>query len=175
MAWDTGRAVNAEPASLGQIIAWARTLPGITSDAPVGRGAVFGCDDRWVFECQPDGERWCLAAQVAGETVGWRFDTVADLERARGALAAVAAEQTARLTVHRLVPGRCYVVRDAFLDHRGARFAPGARLTFREQHFLPHDGGHTLVFEEATVYLQEQDEAAILEALDRHLEELGAD
>jgi hypothetical protein len=135
----------------------------------MGAGVVLGCADRWVFECQPDGERWCLAGERDGQTVGWRFDAIADLERAREVLAAVAAEQTARLSVYRLAPGRRYVVRAPFVDHTGARFEAGVVLTFREKHFLPYEGGHTLVFAEATVWLHEDD--PVLVGLDRYLAE----
>lgn len=36
--------------------------------------------------------------------------------------------------------------------------AAGTRLTFRERHYLPYHGGHTLMFREATLYLQDDDE-----------------
>jgi hypothetical protein len=64
-----------------------------------------------------------------------------------------------RLSVHRLVPGRAYrVIRD-FRDFYEGAFVAGEVLHFVEQHFLPHDGGHTLVFRERGMYVQDETSA----------------
>jgi hypothetical protein len=65
-------------------------------------------------------------------------------------------------TVYGLVPGRVYRVVEPFADHYANQFQPGERLRFRERHFLPYHGGHTLVFEERSIYLQETQNAEIL-------------
>ena len=152
--------------TLDEIVAWLRTLPGIDAHARSGSGAVVGCRDRWVLEVQPDGSRWALAGPGGR---GWRFDRAPDLERARDELAALTRAETARLTVHRLAPGEVYEVRRELVDYQGTRFSPGMHLTFREAHFLPYHGGHTIVFAEASLYLQEEEHAEILGNLDRYL------
>jgi hypothetical protein len=50
--------------------------------------------------------------------------------------------QTAELTVYTLQPGKCYEVKRAFQDY--------------------YDGGHTVMFAEKTMYLQEEVNRAIL-------------
>jgi hypothetical protein len=70
--------------------------------------------------------------------------------------------QTAELTVYTLQPGKCYEVKRAFQDYYGNSFAVGERLTFQQRHFLPYDGGHTVMFAEKTMYLQEEVNRAIL-------------
>jgi hypothetical protein len=73
------------------------------------------------------------------------------------------------LTVYTLQPGRCYEVRQAFRDYYGNDFAMGERLTFQQRHFLPYDGGHTVMFAEKTMYLQEDVNSAILDEFCRYL------
>ena len=82
-------------------------------------------------------------------------------------------EKAGTLSVYRLQPGKRYVIVQRFTDHYQSVFEPGMRLTFLERHFLPYEGGHTLQFEEATVYLSENvpDEGAILSAFGRYFEE----
>lgn len=75
----------------------------------------------------------------------------------------------APFTVHDLRPGARYRVREAFTDFRGTTFEPGRLLVFRERHYLPYDGGHTLVFDDVRIYLQDDDQAAVLDHLDRYL------
>ncbi len=48
-----------------------------------------------------------------------------------------------------------YEVMQDFTDHYGHAFASGTRLTFVQRHFLPYEGGHTLCFREATIYLKD--------------------
>jgi hypothetical protein len=59
-------------------------------------------------------------------------------------------------SLYALVAGERYVVLRAFTDYYGNAFAAGGQLTFRERHFLPYHGGHTIVFEERPLYLQEE-------------------
>jgi hypothetical protein len=62
----------------------------------------------------------------------------------------------APLSIYTLQPATPYVVRQSFTDYYGNAFVAGERLTFRERHFLPYHGGHTIVFYEKSLYLQEQ-------------------
>jgi len=72
-------------------------------------------------------------------------------------------------TVHGLVPGRTYRIVTPFTDHYSNRFEQGEILKFKERHFLPYHGGHTLVFEERAMYLQEEANAAILDDFARYV------
>jgi hypothetical protein len=73
------------------------------------------------------------------------------------------------LTVYTLQPGVCYEVKQAFSDHYGNQFEVGERLTFQQRHFLPYHGGHTIVFTEKTMYLQEEVNRVILDDFSRYL------
>lgn len=42
-------------------------------------------------------------------------------------------------------------------------------LTFLEVNFLPYHGGYTVVFKEKNLYLQEQENAEMLDALGNYL------
>ena len=50
----------------------------------------------------------------------------------------------------------------SFKDCYGNQFQQGEVLRFKERHYLPYHGGHTLVFEGRSLYLQETENAAIL-------------
>lgn len=64
--------------------------------------------------------------------------------------------------VSRLAPGSAYRIMQSFTDYYGTRFHQGEVLCFKEHHFLPYHGGHTIVFDERSVYLQEEANADIL-------------
>ena len=90
----------------------------------------------------------------------------ADRERS----AAAAGEHGRRtMTVHDLEPGATYEVIAEIVDHTGQRIGPGRRLTFRSRAFLPYHGGHTIVFDEVTLYLHEEEHAALLGRLEDYL------
>ena len=66
------------------------------------------------------------------------------------------------INFYNLVGGdECFVVK-SFTDYYGNHFAAGEKLIFVERHFLPYDGGHTLVFRERKMYLQENEQSEIL-------------
>ena len=65
-------------------------------------------------------------------------------------------------TVYGLVPGAEYQVMQTFKDHYQNEFQRGERLHFKERHFLPYHGGHTIIFAERPLYLQEEENASIL-------------
>lgn len=71
--------------------------------------------------------------------------TIADLPALEPLVVAARAIDK-QLTVHRLQRGRSYVVVRDFTDFYANAFKAGEKLTFVEQHFLPYDDGHTLVF-----------------------------
>lgn len=65
-------------------------------------------------------------------------------------------------TVYGLVPGAEYQVMQTFTDHYNNQFQQGELLRFKERHFLPYHGGHTIMFDQRSLYLQEDDNATIL-------------
>jgi hypothetical protein len=73
-------------------------------------------------------------------------------------------------TVYALKKGRRYVVKKSFVDHHGQRFEIGDGLTFVKKDYLPYHGGHTIFFEERTIYLQDEEQAEILQGLWDYLE-----
>jgi len=75
-------------------------------------------------------------------------------------------------TVYRLIPGAEYRVVQSFTDFYGGRFNQGELLRFKEQHFLPYHGGHTIVFEQKSLYLQETENAAILDNFSDYVERI---
>jgi len=66
-------------------------------------------------------------------------------------------------TVYGLMPGREYQVMKSFMDHYGNAFEQGERLRFKQRHFLPYHGGHTILFDERALYLQEDQNSEILD------------
>ncbi len=71
--------------------------------------------------------------------------------------------QSGKMTVYDLKDGRKYVILRAFTDYQGQNFESGTVLTFRSRHFLPYEGGHTVMFTEKWMYLQEELQAEILD------------
>jgi hypothetical protein len=63
-----------------------------------------------------------------------------------------------------------YTVQQDFTDFYHNQVARGERLTFVESHFLPYHGGHTIVFRERTLYLQEEQNSNILSSLGNYLQ-----
>ncbi len=75
-----------------------------------------------------------------------------------------------RLSVIRLQSGKIYRVLQPFKDYYEGHFAPGTLLTYVGQNFLPYEGGYTITFQQATMYLQETENAQILTDFDAYLE-----
>lgn len=75
-------------------------------------------------------------------------------------------------TVYGMVPGREYRVMKAFEDCYGNSFERGEELRFERRHFLPYDGGHTIVFDKRLLYLQESRNKEILDNFSDYVEEL---
>lgn len=55
------------------------------------------------------------------------------------------------------------------MDYYGNSFNQGDVLRFRERHFLPYHGGHTVIFEERALYLQEKVNAEILDNFSEYI------
>lgn len=73
------------------------------------------------------------------------------------------------LTVYNLQPGVVYRVTTGFTDYHQGSFTPGELLTYETRHFLPYHGGHTIVFRERAIYLQEEEQAELVNSLGRFL------
>ena len=71
--------------------------------------------------------------------------------------------------IHALEKSVRYRVCQDFTDFYHNRFIQGERLTFIEFHFLPYHGGYAVIFQERNLYLQEQENANILECLADYL------
>jgi hypothetical protein len=71
--------------------------------------------------------------------------------------------------IHYLKKASRYRVSRGFADFYNNQFTPGEILTFVEYHFLPYHGGYTIVFQERNLYLQEQENAHILDSLGDYL------
>lgn len=62
-----------------------------------------------------------------------------------------------------------YIVRRGFTDFYGNVFSAGETLTFVERNFLPYDGGHTIVFKERKLYLQEAENETIIASFSKYV------
>lgn len=111
----------------------------------------------------------CMSAFVA--LIAWR-----DIRRSalRTNLNPGMSEETLRLGVkagvYGLEPGASYRVIREIKDYYGNIFPVGMELDFVERSFVPYHGGHTVVFQPHTMFLQEQDNADVLNGLDAYLE-----
>jgi hypothetical protein len=76
-------------------------------------------------------------------------------------------------TAYGLVPGGEYRVMQPFADFYGNQFQQGEMLRFRERHFLPYHGGHTIIFDEHSLYLQEEQNAEILANFSQYIARVG--
>jgi hypothetical protein len=76
-------------------------------------------------------------------------------------------------TVYGLMPGAEYQVMQTFTDYYKNEFQRGERLRFKERHFLPYHDGHTIIFEQRPLYLQEQENAAILSNFSEYIARVG--
>ena len=107
----------------------------------------------WVV---PSGARYALWTRPVegGPWSSVEVDGITDLEDHLPTLEASVRAWATRLTPSGLVPGHRYQAARAFEDHYGNAFAAGQALTFIDRSFLPHDDGHTLRFEEQTMWIQ---------------------
>ena len=71
------------------------------------------------------------------------------------------------VTIWRLAPGAAIRIVKTFRDCYGAEFAEGTILHFTHRDYLPYHNGHTVYFQEATMYLCDNDDTS---AVVRNLE-----
>ena len=76
---------------------------------------------------------------------------------------------TGQIDFYHLPKDIVFVVVKDFTDFYGNDFAASERLIFVEKHFLPYEGGHTLVFRERKMYLQETEQREIIENFSDYL------
>ena len=72
-------------------------------------------------------------------------------------------------TIDDLKAGQRYIVTQSFVNHSGSRFETGETLTFRGQQYIDQVG-HVLEFEERTLNLHEEKDAAVLRKIWAFLE-----
>ncbi len=73
------------------------------------------------------------------------------------------------MSIHTLEEGVIYTVTKPFTDYHQNNFTPGDKLTYAGRAYLPYHGGHTLFFREGNVYLQEDEDAALIDSLHEYL------
>ena len=73
------------------------------------------------------------------------------------------------MDIRDLEKGSQYQIQRDFYDFYHTPFMEGEILTFVELHFLPYHGGYTVVFQEKSLYLQEEDNSNILGSLKEYL------
>jgi hypothetical protein len=168
------------PLALERMLALLPERTWATHLASSGLEAHAGTSARWIVRlAQVDG-----AVEISGrrsrerrdERFVQRLETEADLEAFAPELREALVWWAERLTVHSLVPGQVYRVGKGFRDHTGREFVAGEELSYVEKHFLPYDGGHTIVFTgdggaARNVYLQEEAQGDILEDFDAYFVE----
>lgn len=73
------------------------------------------------------------------------------------------------IDLYTLEKDAAYVVSRGFTDFHGNVFTPGEVLSYVERLFLPYHGGHTIVFKERKIYLQEEENKAFIDDLAQYL------
>ena len=66
------------------------------------------------------------------------------------------------MNVYSLTPGVAIRIVKTFRDYQNQEFAAGTILHFTKRNFLPYHGGHTVYFQEATMYLCDLNETAAI-------------
>jgi hypothetical protein len=107
---------------------------------------------RWIvrFRDGTDGPQAQIVVyrQPGDDPPPWPLRTSSDVAELVRTLIVDARDTEQQLTVYRLRARAVYEILRDFVDHSGAVFHAGTRLTFRERRFGAHDDGHTLVFNE---------------------------
>jgi hypothetical protein len=76
-------------------------------------------------------------------------------------------------TIYGMIPGSQYRVIRSCTDYYGNSFEQGAKLRFKQRYFLPYEGGHTIVFEERPLYLQEEMNQEIVDHFSEYIVQIG--
>lgn len=137
----------------------------------------LGVTDRWIVlfeETAPGVFRLSMnePADRHGTRLAMEAKSEADLRRVIEAWRDKIEWWRGRLSVYRLLAGSRYRVCQSFTDFYGGHFDEDTVLTFVSRGFVPYTGGHTIGFQEATVYLQEEVNAAVLDEFDLYFEEI---
>lgn len=72
-------------------------------------------------------------------------------------------------TLYGLTPDVDYWVQQDFIDYYGNHFHRGEQLRFKSRSFLPYHGGHTIMFAEKGLYLQEDENQEILQNFSQYI------
>jgi hypothetical protein len=72
-------------------------------------------------------------------------------------------------TIWGLIPGSDYRVIKPFTDFYQNSFEKDEMLRFQTRHFLPYHGGHTIIFENRQLYLQEDRNKEILDNFSEYI------
>src|SRR5215208_2214702 len=72
-------------------------------------------------------------------------------------------------TIYGMIPGSEYRVIQSFTDYYGNSFEQSEILRFKQRYFLPYEGGHTIVFEERPLYLQEEKNQEIVDHFSEYI------
>jgi hypothetical protein len=75
-------------------------------------------------------------------------------------------------TIYDLLPEIQYRVMKSFTDYYGNSFEAGEMLRFKERNFSPYHEGHTIVFYERSLYLQEDRNKEILQNFSEYIAQI---
>ena len=134
----------------------------------LGVGAVAALSALSLLGHQGEVSNWgiVLAILLVTYFLCWTWALFVYLRwRDRGSLATPVTamdREALRGTVYGLVQGAEYQVMQTFTDYYNNQFQRGELLRFKERHFLPYHGGHTIMFDKRSLYLQEDENATIL-------------
>lgn len=73
------------------------------------------------------------------------------------------------IDIYSLVPGEKYRVTRDFTDHRNNLVKQGEILAYVERNFSPYHGGHTLVFVDRSIFLQEDENQDLIDRFGEYL------
>jgi len=158
-------------------IAKAAGAPRVTTHvSPDRRRGMVGTSSRWIAVIEPEAVGVVVRFRGQGarrdERTEVRASSEAELQAIQPTIVAAIRWWAGRLTVHGLVPGRTYRVARPMRDHHGGEFVVGETLVFVEKHFLPYEDGHTIVFQQRRMYLQDGTNDDILDDFDAYLVEV---
>ena len=75
-----------------------------------------------------------------------------------------------KLSIYTLEQGVAHIVTKPFVDYYNNQFTEGEKLSFVGRNFLPYEGGHTAIFKERRLYLQEDQNRDIIDAFDSYFQ-----
>jgi hypothetical protein len=104
-------------------------------------------------------------------TLKWRDERARNTNtiKTNTAQSPVLVQQSLEGTIYGLTTENQYKVVKSFIDYYGNSFKQGEVLHFRERHFLPYHGGYTIIFDEQSLYLQEEINKEILENFSEYI------